>query len=322
MTRRVAVLCGGFGGARLAQGLQLALEPGALTAIVNTADDLELHGLAISPDLDTVMYTLAGQANLETGWGLRDETWSAAEMLARYGQPTWFRLGDRDLATHIVRTARLRDGARLTTVTAELAAALGVASRLLPMSDAPVRTQLRTAAGWLPFQVYFVERAQADEVLEVRFEGLAAAAPTAEVLEALAGAEAILLAPSNPYVSLGPILALPGLTDALRAAAAPVVAVSPIIGGAAVRGPADRMLASLGAEPSAAGVAHLFAQRYPGLVDGWLIDRLDAGQAAEIEALGARVAVTDTLMSGPAARRRVAEASLALAAAWTLARTE
>lgn len=315
MSPRVAVLCGGVGGAKLAHGLQLGLEPGRLTAIVNTADDLELHGLHISPDLDTVMYTLAGWANRATGWGVRDETWSAADMLARYGQPTWFRLGDRDLATHVVRTSGLRDGQRLTEVTAALAAGLGLRTRLLPMSDDPVRTRVRTDAGWLDFQAYFVERGHTDDVRELRFEGLEAAAPGPEVLAALEEAEVIVLAPSNPFVSLAPILRLPGLAEAVRAAQAPVIGVSPIIGGSAVRGPADRMLVTLGGEASALGVARHYAEHFPGLVDGWLIDTLDRGQAAAIEALDLRVRTAATLMVSDDDRRRVAAEILTLATA-------
>lgn len=312
---RVVVLCGGFGGAKLAHGLQLALADPAheLTAIVNTADDLEVHGLHVSPDVDTVMYTLAGWANLATGWGVRDETWSAADMLAQYGQPTWFRLGDRDLATHVVRTERLRAGQRLTEVTARLADSLGIPTRLLPMTDDQVRTRLRTDAGWLDFQTYFVARGHTDDVRELAFDGLAEARPSPEALAALATAEVIVLAPSNPFVSLGPILGLRGVTGAIAGSGAVVVAVSPLIGGAAVRGPADRMFATLGGEPSALGVARHYAGRFPGLVEGWLIDRADADHAAALEALGVRVRMAATLMLGEDDRRRVALEALALA---------
>ena len=312
---RAVVLCGGFGGAKLAHGLQLALPDPAreLTAIVNTADDLEVHGLHVSPDLDTVMYTLAGWANTATGWGVRDETWSAAEMLAGYGEPTWFRLGDRDLATHIVRTDRLRAGGRLTDVTADLARSLGVPGRLLPMTDDRVRTRLRTSAGWLDFQTYFVERGHADDVLELAFDGLAEARPGPEVLAALKTAQVVVLAPSNPFVSLGPILGLDRVVEAIVASGARVVGVSPIIGGAAVRGPADRMFATLGGEASALGVARHYAERYPGLVDGWLIDGVDAAQARAIEALGVRVRAVGTLMVDASDRGRVALELLDLA---------
>jgi LPPG:FO 2-phospho-L-lactate transferase len=314
---RVTVLCGGFGGAKLTHGLQLALAESKsdLAAVVNTADDLEMHGLHISPDLDTVMYTLAGLANDATGWGVRDETWSAAGMLERYGEPTWFRLGDRDLATHLARSRRLRAGERLTEVTEALATALGVEARLLPMSDDPVRTRLRTDAGWLDFQAYFVERGHGDDVRELRFDGLAEARPTPEVLAALEAAEVVVLAPSNPFVSLGPILDLSGLTGAIARSGAPVVGVSPIIGGAAVRGPADRMLVTLGGEASALGVARHYQERYPGLVSAWLIDSLDVGLAKAIERLGVAVHATETLMRTADDRRKVARTALDVAAA-------
>ena len=309
---RVAVLGGGVGGAKLADGLQAVLPHGALAVIVNTGDDLVLHGLHVSPDLDTVMYTLAGEANPATGWGLRDETWSAAALLERYGAETWFRLGDRDLATHVVRTARLAGGATLTEATRDLAAALGVPSRVLPMSDAPVRTRLRTDVGWLDFQDYFVRRRHADDVREVVFEGAARARPTTLVLDAIAGAALIAIAPSNPFVSVGTILAVPCILDALLAAPAPVVAVSPIVAGAALRGPADRMFVTLGGEPSALGVARHYVERYPGLVDGLVIDRRDRAQSSAIEALGIRVRAAETVMIDERTRAALAREVLAL----------
>ncbi len=309
---RVVTLAGGVGGAKFAHGL--AMLPGvALTVIVNTGDDLELHGLAISPDVDTVLYTLAGLANPETGWGLRDETWSAQEMLARYGAPTWFRLGDRDLATHLVRTRRLHDGVTPTDVTGELAQALGVRARILPMSDRPVRTRVRTAAGWLGFQEWFVARRHADDVLEVRFDAIADARPTERVLAAVATADVLTIAPSNPFVSIGTILALPGMVPALLDAAAPIVAVSPIVAGAALKGPADRMLQTLGEESSALGVARHYAKRYPGLLDGFVIDRADALQAPAIESLGLRVLATAAVMQDEADRARLAQEVLVFA---------
>ena len=314
---RVVVLAGGYGGAKLSHGVALAAsarEPAPeLTVIVNTGDDLELHGLLVCPDLDTVLYTLAGLANEETGWGVRDETWSAAEMLARYGAPTWFRLGDRDFGTHIMRMHRLRTGARLTTVEAELVEALGVRARLLPMSDDRVRTELRIDEGWLAFQDYFVRRHHEDAVHEIRFTGIDSARPTPEVLAAIADAERILFAPSNPFVSIGTILALPGIVEALAAARAPIVAVSPLIGGAAVRGPADRMFVSLGGEASALGVGRHYVERYPGLLDGLVIDEVDAGQADALRALGLAVRVAPTLMLTTEHRRRLALEVLAFA---------
>ena len=308
---RVAVLAGGVGGAKLAGGLQAVLPRGTVSVIVNTGDDLVLHGLHVSPDLDTVMYTLAGMANPESGWGLRDETWSAAALLERYGEETWFRLGDRDLAAHIVRTERLARGTTLTEVTADLAAAIGVPSRILPMTDATVRTRLRTDAGWLDFQDYFVRRRHADDVREVAFAGIAEALPTAAVLGAIAGASLIAIAPSNPFVSVGTILAVPGMLAALLAGPAPVVAVSPIVAGAALRGPADRMFVTLGGEPSALGVARHYVDRYPGLLDGLVIDRRDAAQTPSIGALGIRVRATETVMVDEESRATVAREVLA-----------
>lgn len=312
----VVVLAGGFGGSRMTHGLALALaDPGTLTAIVNTGDDLELHGLSVCPDLDTVMYTLSGWANEANGWGVREETWSAAEMLGRYGAPTWFSLGDRDLATHILRTAALRAGERLTTVTGRLAGALGIAARLVPMSDDPVRTELRTDGTWLAFQDYFVRRHHAVEVDAVRHVGVEAARPAPEVLSAIAGARAIVLAPSNPFVSIGTILAVPGIADAIRRRGVPTIAVSPIVGGAAVRGPADRMFRSLaGSEPSAATVVAHYRRTWPGLVGTFVIDAQDAASAPAIAADGPeRIVVTETLLHGAEERRRLGAEILALA---------
>lgn len=305
------LLAGGVGGAKLAHGLQATVGAG-LSVIVNTGDDLERHGLAVWPDHDTVLYTLAGLEDRERGWGLREETWNATAQLAAYGEETWFRLGDRDLATHVVRTARLRGGARPTEIARGLAAALGVLATILPMTDAPVRTAVRTRTGWLDFQEYFVHRAQRPAVLEVRFDGAATAGPTPEVLAAVDGAAMVIIAPSNPIVSIGPILALRPLVDALAAARSrgtPIVAVSPIVGGRALKGPADRMLASLGEEVSALGVAH----RYAGLADGLVIDAIDDALAPRIEALGMAVQVTDTIMTDDASRARLAAETLAFA---------
>jgi len=310
----VAVLAGGYGGAKLSHGLALASDaraehgdpPVELSVIVNTGDDLELHGLSVSPDLDTVMYTLAGLANDETGWGVRDETWSTAAMLERYGAATWFGLGDRDMATHIRRTQLLREGRRLTEVTAELAARLGVSARLLPMTDDAVRTDVRTPDGWLEFQDYFVRRGQRDEVLEIRRRGIEASRPSAEVLAAIASAKLIVIAPSNPFVSVGTILAVPGLLRALRDATAPVVAVSPVVGGKALRGPADRMLESLGGRASASGFVDHYRQRYPGLVNVFVLDQADAAEAGPLRAAGVTVELRDTVMRSDADRQRLA----------------
>lgn len=318
--RRVVVLAGGYGGAKLSHGLALAsaarAEAGEApldqVVIVNTGDDLELHGLCVSPDLDTVMYTLSGWANEATGWGVRDETWSAKEMLARYGAATWFGLGDRDIATHLVRTQALLAGDRLTDVTARLAAALATPARLLPMTDDTVRTELRVGGRWLEFQEYFVHQHHAVDVTAVRHAGVEGAAPTPEVLAAIADAELIVFAPSNPFVSIGTILAVPGIEDAIAAAPAPVVAVSPIVGGAALRGPADRMLQTIeGREASAAGVVAHYRERHPGLVDAFVIDERDADHADAIRAGGPEALVMlDTVMQSLAIREQLGAAIL------------
>lgn len=297
---KVCALAGGVGGAKLAAGFRDA--PAALSVVVNTADDFELWGLHISPDLDTVMYTLADVANPETGWGIEGETFDALHMLERYGEDVWFKLGDRDLATHILRTARLRAGEPLTGITRDLCAALGVESAILPMSDVPVSTLLKTPEGVLEFQDYFVRRGQKDEVLGVELRGVEAAKPTRAVLEALAEADLVALCPSNPAVSIGPILAVPGMREALEASSAPKVAVSPIVGGRALKGPADRMLASLGHDVSATGVARI----YEGLLDGMVMDRADEGERAGIEALGMRALATEAVMRDAADRTRLA----------------
>jgi LPPG:FO 2-phospho-L-lactate transferase len=313
---RIVVLAGGFGGARMAHGFALlGAESVDLTVVGNTGDDLELHGLHISPDLDTVMYTLAGLANSTTGWGVADETWSATAMLERFGQPTWFSLGDRDLATHITRTAWLAAGESLTSVTRRLKAGLGVTAELLPMSDDLVRTKVRTPDGWLDFQDYFVRRRHADAVLDVRFDGVEAATPTADVLSAIRSADAIVIAPSNPFVSVAPILALPGVNEAVAASEARVVAVSPIVGGRALRGPAADMMRTLGGhEPTSAGIARHYAQRHPGLLDVLAIDLADAPDASAVTECGIEPLVTSTVIGEPAERARLAQELLDLAA--------
>ena len=301
---RVVELAGGVGGAKLAQGLQVHLG-GNLTVVVNTGDDLERHGLLVCPDHDTVLYTLAGLDNREWGWGVTGETFANAEMLARYGEETWFRLGDRDLATHIVRTRRLRDGERLTEIAAHLQKSLGLAARILPMADEPVRTQVRTDEGWLDFQTYFVGQHQAPEVRELRYDGIDGARATPEVVEAFAAADAIVGAPSNPFLSVAPILAVPGIRpaiDAARARGVPVAAISGIVGGRAIKGPADRILASLGHEVSALGVARIYAD----WVDLFVMDVLDAALEPAIQNLGMEVLVIDTMMTDDPARSRIA----------------
>lgn len=299
---RVVTLAGGVGGAKLAAGLEAALSPGDLSIVVNTADDFELWGLRICPDLDTVMYTLAGLANPDTGWGVAKDSFDALDMISTYGEDVWFKLGDKDLATHILRTWRLQTGMRLTKVTSALAAALKVHSDILPMCDEPVSTILKTREGLLDFQEYFVRRGQRDEVLDVELRGIEDARVPTEVAGAIRGAEAIVFCPSNPVVSIGPILAVPGMRELLVEAPTPKVAVSPIVGGRALKGPADKMLASLGHEVSAAGVARMYA----GLIDGIVIDQLDEGEEALISGLGVHVLVADAVMRDGADRERLA----------------
>ena len=304
---KVTLLAGGTGGAKLAHGFQQVLAPGELTVIVNVADDTELHGLRVSPDVDTVLYTLAGLANAETGWGVSGDTWTALHMLGRFGEPTWFRVGDADLATHVRRGHLLASGASLTDATQWMAAALGVPSHILPATDDPVRTILHTDAGELEFQDYFVRLRQEPEVHSVRFDGIDGARPTDEVRIALDSAELIVIAPSNPIVSVEPILALPGMRQAIRSAGergTRRLAISPIIAGAALKGPADRMLASLGHESSALGVARMYA----GLIDAFVIDEADAELAPSVEQLGMEAVVLRTVM-----RRDADRAALALA---------
>ena len=299
---KVCALAGGVGGAKLAAGLQDVLPAGDLAVVVNTADDFDLWGLRICPDLDTVMYTLAGISNPETGWGLSGESFDTLSMLGRYGEETWFKLGDRDIATHILRTSGLRSGETLTGVTAGLSGALDVTSTILPMSDDTVSTVLETPEGRLEFQEYFVRRGQRDEVLGVELRGIEDARPTNDVLAAISGADTIIFCPSNPVVSVGPILAVPGIREALASSSAPKVAVSPIVGGRALKGPADRMLASLGHEVSATGVAGIYA----GLIDGMVVDHIDEEEQSGIEALGMRALVTESVMRDAEDRARLA----------------
>lgn len=305
----VVALAGGVGGAKLAQGLYHALPPDTLTVVGNTADDFDHFGLRISPDLDTVLYTLAGIANPETGWGVAGDSFRALDALRRYGAEDWFSIGDRDFATHIRRTELLRAGRSLTDVTATLARGLGVRAALLPMCDEPVATVVETPDGPLAFQDYFVRRRHRDPVRAVRFVGIERTTAPAGVLAALRAATAIILCPSNPIVSLGPILAVPGLRQALRDAPAPKVALSPIVGGRVLKGPADRMLAGLGYAVSAAGVAEL----YRDFLDGFVLDEVDAALAPRIAALGPRTLVTRTIMGAADDRRRLAEEMLAFA---------
>ncbi len=292
----ITALAGGVGAARLLRGMIRAVPADQVTAVVNTGDDTELHGLHISPDLDTVAYTLSGRSDEERGWGLAGESWAVMTALEELGGEAWFRLGDRDLATHLLRTGRLRAGATLSEVTAELSAALGLAVRLLPMSDDPVRTRLRLVEGGeVAFQDYFVRLRHEVAVASVHFEGAGSARPGPGVLEALAGADRVVICPSNPILSIGPILALPGVTEALAARRADVVAVSPIVAGSALKGPADRLMGELGLEVSVVGVARAYAAVAGTLV----IDEADADLAGQVEDVGTACVVTETVMSTP-----------------------
>ncbi len=305
-----AALAGGVGGAKLVRGL-MALTPASiadLRIIVNTGDDFTHHGLRISPDIDTMLYTLGGIANPQTGWGIAGDTTKVLDQLTALGEDPWFWLGDRDLATHLLRTTALSAGDGLAKVTADLARRLGIPAwvRIMPMSDDVVATEIQTPDGWLPFQEYFVRRRHADPVSDVRFAGLARARPLSAALEALRTAEVVVFCPSNPIVSIGPILALPGMRDALahHQAGRRRVAVSPIIQGQALKGPADRMLEGLGYEVSALGVARLYA----GLVDDFVLDSADADLAPAVAQLGMRPHVLPTIMTDAAASLTLAEA--------------
>jgi len=329
----ITVLSGGVGGAKLVDGLAAVLpDPSALTVVVNTADDWDVWGLRVSPDVDTVMYTLAGLVSPEQGWGIDGDTWAALEMVERYGLPAWFRIGDRDLATHIARTAWMREGRRLTDVTRALAQALGVRPRILPMCDEPVATVVSTPAGRLPFQEYFVARRAADEVQRVEFEGIAQARPSPEVLDAVRSTSVLVVAPSNPVVSIGPILAVPGMREALAASPALRMAVTPLVGGQAIKGPTVEMLRGLGMPAEPATVAAL----YRDFLDVFVLDvrdrpqalssgqcapsarqavfATDAGAGGSSERL-VRVELADTLMSDLPGRRRLAHDVLRIAAA-------
>jgi LPPG:FO 2-phospho-L-lactate transferase len=298
---RVTLLAGGLGGSRLARALTETLEPSDVTVVGNVGDDLEVGGLHISPDLDTILYTLAGLLDEDKGWGRARETWSALETVRDLGGETWFQLGDRDLGLHLVRTEALRRGEPLSSVTARLARAVGVEARLLPATDQRLRTWVETSAGELSFQEWFVRRGHKDEVDGVRFEGAEDARAAPGVLAALEAADLIAIAPSNPFVSIGPILAVAEIREALERRRVPAVAVSPLIGGRTVRGPADRMLARLAGGTGPAQVAEC----YKGLIDVLVIDEADADEDA-----GVRTVVTRTLMSDAGARRRLAEAVL------------
>jgi LPPG:FO 2-phospho-L-lactate transferase len=302
--RRVVALAGGVGAARFLDGLTRVIAPERVFIIGNTADDAEIHGLHISPDLDTVTYTLAGLANPKHGWGIRGDSFRCLEALRRLGADAWFQLGDVDLATHLYRTQRMASGATLSEVTREIARALAVRSTLVPMSNERVRTRICTASGELEFQTYFVKRRARDRVTGMRFEGASEATPAPGVLDAIENAEAIILCPSNPFISIGPILAIPGIRDALQRRRENVAAISPIVGGQALKGPAAKMMKSMGMRASAAEVARLY-QDFAGV---FILDEVDRKQAAQVEALGMRPVVTNTIMRGLRERKALARA--------------
>jgi LPPG:FO 2-phospho-L-lactate transferase len=308
--RKIVALAGGVGGAKLALGLYRYLQSqgraGELAIIGNTGDDMEYLGLYISPDLDTLMYTLGGIANPATGWGIASDSGQALTMLGRYGHDNWFWLGDGDIATHLMRTHKLAAGQSLTQITAELSQALGISCQLLPMSDQPVRTLVQTLeAGQLPFQEYFVRRRAADTVTNLTFSGAEQAIISPEVREALSGPSLIIICPSNPYLSIWPILAIPGMRGLVGSSGAPVVVVSPIVGGKAIKGPAAAIMRTFGGEDSASalGVARL----YTGFASHFVLDQVDADQQKAIEALGFKVLVTNTLMTTSEDKTRLAE---------------
>jgi LPPG:FO 2-phospho-L-lactate transferase len=306
--RKIVALAGGVGGAKLADGLARILGD-RLVVIVNTGDDFEHLGLHISPDLDTVMYTLADLADRERGWGLSGETWTFMEQVARLGGPDWFRLGDRDIATHAVRTSRLRTGDTLTAVTTDLCRTLGITSQLLPMSDDPVRTTIYSGGRALPFQDYFVRLHCEVPVERLSFEGAAAAHlnPQVEAMRGAQAPEAIVICPSNPYLSIDPILSVPAMRNWIEDTGAPVIAVSPIVGGAAIKGPAAKIMRELNVQPSATSVA----AHYRGLIDSFVIDTVDSAHAADIEAMGIATKVTETVMRSIDDRKTLAESCLA-----------
>jgi len=305
----VLALSGGVGGAKLAAGLAAVLPPERLTIVVNTGDDFEHLGLTICPDIDSVTYALAGLNDTERGWGVKDESWKALEMLGRLGEAQWFNLGDRDLGMHIARSWRLRAGETLSDITARLTGGLGIAHPVVPMSDAAVRTQVRTDGGWLDFQQYFVAEKCEPVAREIGFAGTPGAAPSPIFAEALARDDlaAVVICPSNPYLSVDPILAVDGVGDALAALEAPVIAVSPLVGGKALKGPLGKLLAELGR----AADNRAIADHYAGLVDHLVIDELDAGDSQGLRDAGLCVTVAQTVMQDAGDRERLAREVLA-----------
>jgi LPPG:FO 2-phospho-L-lactate transferase len=314
MTSRghVLALCGGVGGAKLAFGLARLLSAEGLTIVVNTGDDFEHLGLAISPDLDTVIYTLSGLADRQRGWGLAGETWNFMAQVRRLGGEAWFSLGDRDLATHVLRTQRLAEGASLSAVTAEIGGRLGLPDIVAPMSDDPVRTVVDTEDGALAFQHYFVREQCRPRATGVRYLGAEAARPSKRLADALARPDlaAIVICPSNPFLSVDPLLALPGVRQAIATSAAPCVAVSPIVAGKALKGPAAKLMAELGLEPSVEGMA----AHYAGLIDGLIIDEADVALGARVEARGVVARAVPSIMTTDEERVTLARATLGFAA--------
>ena len=303
---RLVALAGGTGAAKLLRGLDAVLDHGAMTVVGNTGDDAEIWGLHVSPDLDTVCYSLGGLLDEERGWGLRDESFRTLGAMVRFGEPTWFNLGDRDLATHLHRTRLLATGHSLSDVTAKLAADLGVRHTVLPMSDQPVRTRVLGPDGWLGFQEYFVREKTQVEVRAVEYVGASEARPAPGLVEAVLAADAVLVCPSNPVTSVGPILSVPGIVEALQATRAPVVAISPIVGGRAVSGPAGRLMVARGLPVSPLGIV----QSYAPWLDVLVLDHEDAALAPSMEAAGVRAVVASTLMPGRVEEMRLARTFL------------
>lgn len=299
---KITALAGGIGASKLLLGLANVMPPEDITIIANTGDDIELFGLRICPDIDTVTYSLAGVINEQTGWGLKDDTFECMRWLERYGEALWFNLGDRDLATHIFRTAELRSGSSLTEVTDQIRKSLGVRSMILPMTDSYTPTRIVTEAGDMHFQEYFVRRRCEPRVREIRFDNIESAQPAPGVLSAVLEADAVIVCPSNPFISIGPILGVPGVRKALEKTSATVIAVTPIIGGRALKGPAADMLRDLGHELSATAVARLYAD----CIDVFVLDETDASLAPDIEELGIRVVLTNTIMETLEDKRRLA----------------
>lgn len=308
----IAILSGGVGAAKFARGVASLYNPSEIRIISNTGDDEELHGLHISPDIDTVIYTLAGAINKETGWGLDGETWRTMDALSEYGGITWFKLGDKDLATHMFRTQLLRDGENLTQVTDKIRSRWGVKIRVLPVTNDPLKTVLYCNLGgsneWLSFQEYFVKYSHSPETLRIQYNNAKKTKPTPEVIETIESAEVIFIAPSNPLLSIGPILAVSGMIELLQARRESVVAISPIIGGKAVKGPAAKLMGELGLISSSLGVA----QYYKEVIDSLVIDTIDAHLLSDIRLLGIRATATDTLMTNDDVAKSVASTAVRL----------